>query len=786
MKCRYSTPMYPRLCKSLVFTFALCTISASSPAHTEQRHTLQGILSGSVHDRLTGQPIPNAEILVAQQGKPFPADENAVTNENRALVDDLGKYRMELDPGVYSLRVSAMGYTTIVIAQVGITGGRTAVENIKLDAAISEKVDVRSEVFVDNPELPVSSVTLNRAEIRGRPGTGGDPLRAINSLPGVTSASAEFAGLIVRGGTHEENLTFVENIPTDDFTYGTDKYDNGRSGRVAILPPDVFDRLEFSAGGFGPRYGDRLSSVLDIKLRSAARDRVQGTIYADSGSAGITVETPLGHRAGWLFSARRSYIDIAFDIINLGGFGRPRDFDFINKLDYDLAPHHKLTLTTLNLFERFTMTADDAFSFDRRLDRLETVRSGRRAILGLTLSSTLGAKTLSQATVWGSGAHNDGSFRRLDFNRTLQRARDLRESQFGIKEELTAAPTTRLLLAAGGGVIIQQANYFTFEESRFGFSPLEEEFLAPAHSNRLKFSRVTTVYGYGGVTWRPTERLTVTPGLRVDRYGLTNQALASPRASARLKLAPVFSLNFAAGVYRQPPGLFVLSLAPENRSLKVQRAVHAIAGMEWLIGEDVRVRVEVYQKNYRNLILRPALGSPVYTGRGEGEARGIDLVAQKTMSGRFAGEVVYSYTRARWRFMPGTFSFPADTERPQQLTLIGITRIVGFGLAAKYRVASGLPYTPRVPITIFPFGFLHRIAHQEDRNSARLPLFSNLDLRVERRLNFRRFSIAPYVDLINLTGRDNISELDYEFHAPTPFRLHEGRLLPIFGGRIEF
>lgn len=115
-----------------------------------------------------------------------------------------------------------------------------------------------------------------------------------------------------------------------------------------------------------------------------------------------------------------------------------------------------------------------------------------------------------------------------------------------------------------------------------------------------------------------------------------------------------------------------------------------------------------------------------------------------------------------------------------------MTKVAGFGLVGKYRVASGLPFTPRIPVELFPGAFLHRVARPEDRNSARLPLFANLDVRVERRFSFRRFSVAPYVDFFNLTGHDSNTELDYRFFSPVPFRLQEGKLLPIFGGRIEF
>jgi len=708
-----------------------------------------------------------------------------VESQGEVHTDDEGRYRLDLPAGTHSMRVSASGYTTLLFSEIGVTAGRTMVKDVHLDITLSEEIEVRSGAFAENPELPVSDVTLSRAEIRSVPGTGGDPLRVVNSLPSVTSASTEFADLIVRGGSPGENLTFIDNIPVDDFTYFTDTYDNGRGGRLGILVPDVFDRLEFSAGGFGPRYGDFMSSVLDIRLRNAARDRVQGVLFSDSGSAGVTVEVPLGSRGGWLFSARRSYLDVAFDIANIGDFGRPRNFDFINKIDFDLTPRNKLTFTALNLFEQFSLNREEASQIDRRLDRLETTRAGRRAILGTTLATTFGLNTLSQITVWASGEHSDGTFLRVE-DRSLQRARDLRDSQFGIKEELTSVVSPRLLLAAGGGLVAEQADYYTFERSGFGFSPFEEEFTAPTRSNRFRLDTSITAYGYGQATWRPSPRFTVTPGVRIDRYGRTEQTLVSPRVSARFSLTPRIALEGAAGIYRQPPSLFTLALAPENRGLRAQRAGHVIGGVEWLIREDVRVRVEAYQKSYDDLIVQPTRRFPIFFNTGEGTARGLEVSAQKALAGRFSGQVAYSYVRSRRRFEKGGVSFPADTERPHQLTVIGVTRVAKFNLAAKYRVASGLPFTPTVPVEFTPGIFLQRIALPEDRNSARLPTFANLDVRVERRFDFRRISFSPYVDFFNLTGRDNNTELEYDFFSPTPFRLQEGSVLPIFGARLEF
>ncbi len=748
-----------------------------------QSNNSTGFIIGQVTERTSGQPIAFARISI--EGKA------------ETVSDANGNFRLEIEKGVYDVQIKAENFASVIKNQIGVTGNRNVLMNVQLDVTRSESVEVRSEIFAENVEQNVSNVTLNREEIRQTPGSGGDPLRAINSLPAVSAASAEFADLIVRGGTAEENLTFIDNIPVSDFTYFTDKYDGNRGGRASILAPDVFDTLEFSAGGFGVRYGDKLSSALDIHIREANRRRVQGVVFADSGTAGASVDVPLGKRGSWLFSARRSYIDVALDVAGIarqGIIGYPRTFDFTNKIIYDLAPRHKLSFTALNLFENFNQTEDQAFNIDRRTDRFITRRTSRRNIFGATLSSTLSAKTLAQTTVWFNTAHNDGSFRLPGFSNFLQRSRDLRDSQFGVKEEATSTLSPKLEVAFGGGVVSDQANYFTFENSSKFYSPLEEEFNAAPRENRLKLNAKTSAFAYGQATWRITPRLSVTPGIRLDHYGLTGETLASPRFAARFGVSSKVALTFATGIYRQPPSLFVLSLTPSNRNLKTQTATHFIGGVEWLAREDLRVRFEAYQKNYDDLIVEPLRPTQNFTAdgnyfnSGKGTSRGFEISLQKALTGFFSGQASYAFVDSRRRFSENAVEFPSDFERPHQLTLIGISRFYGFTVAAKYRLASGLPYTRRTPVRAFPNSnfFIQRILSEQDINALRLPNFASLDLRAEKRFGFKRVSFAPYIDYFNITNHDSVVQPNYEFFRRTPQFLSENQRFPIFGLRIEF
>jgi hypothetical protein len=752
-------------------TCLLFILSANIFAQTEKI----GTVSGKVAEKLSGQPI------------------EGVTVSNGGLntqTDSEGFYTLAIPAGEYNLRFSAKGFAELLTAQITITAGRTLVQNAQLSIILDqENVEIKSDVFAATVEQPLSQTSLNRDEIRNTPGSGGDILRSISSLPSVTSVGAEFGDYLVRGGTAQENLVFVDNIPVSDFTLFSDKYDNGKGGRGAVLASDVIQRADFSAGGFGAKYGDKMSSVLDIGLRESNRNRVQAVVFADLGNAGGSVDIPFGKKGGWVSSVRRSYIDVVFDTLDLGDIGRPRNWDFINKGVYDLNARNKLSFTAINSFESFSLTAQQASASDRRTDRLETNRRSRRAIMGLSLSTAIGSSTLSQITVWGNILHNDGSLFRVDAARTLQRLRDLRDSNFGLKEELTSSLSKKLQLAVGGGVYFESADYYSFERSGFGFSPLEEEYNAPNRGNRMILGRTASAYAYGQITFRPTARFSVTPSIRLDRYGLTDETLASPRLSARFSVSNKIALTFATGLYRQTPGLFVMSLTPANRNLKAQKAVHLIGGIEWLALEDLRVRAEVFRKKYDNLVIQPVLGNFNYANTGSGTADGVEISLQKALSGKWAGQFSYSFIKSNRRISDGGFAYPADEERPHQFTAIGITQIWGgITVAGKFRVASGLPYDNRTPVQISssPVRYLQRLATIEDRNALRLPYYRSVDIRAEKKFDFKRWSIAPYLDLFNAFSLNYKSQVDYEFNRGSAQFIGEGVRIPIFGLRLEF
>ena len=749
------------------FLAAAGLVLAAVVSLTAQTLPPPGVISGRVTEKITGQPVPGASI--------------AISTGASVKSDQSGYYELEVPPGSYDTRCTAAGYAPVSLGTLAVTSKYRLVVDVRLSLQVTGEASITGELLSASAELPVSAIALRRQDIRGVPGTGGDVLRLLSSLPGVTSISTQFGDYLVRGGTAGENLTLIDNIPIEDFTYFSDQYDGGKGGRGAILAPDVFDRMEFSAGGFGARYSDRLSSVLDVTLRAANRKRPQGTVFADSGVAGGSLEIPLGPKGGWFFSARRSYIDVALDLFDIGDIGQPRNLDFINKFDFELGTRHKVNINAMNFNDRATLPYSTAVRAADQNEKLVTERSSRRYILGGSLSSTLGSRSFSQLTGWITGNHNDGSYLRLDQS-TLQRQRDIREIRAGIKEDFSSALKSNVNLTAGAGISFEQGRLYDFERNGIGYSFEGEEYRAPTRTSLLQLDRRVNAFGYGTLTRTFGGGLELTAGLRVDHYGLTGETLVSPRGSVRYRLARRLSVTGGIGIYRQPPTSFVYSLSANNRSLVSERACHFIGGLQYQVGESARLSVEFYNKEYGKYLVQPTKSSPDRANSGQGYARGVELTALKAFSGWWSGQASYSYTLSKIRLAPELPLVFNEIVRPHQLTLIGMTRFKGVGLAVKVRKASGLAYSKLV---LKGSPSLWELNSPGDRNSLRLPSYFQLDLRTEKKFDFHGWSFAPYADLFNVTQHNTVTQVTYRSTAAPSF-IGESLIIPIIGARIEF
>ena len=279
----------------------------TTQAPNGQRAQERGVISGRIYDAVTEAPIAGASIRVSG-------------DERVAQSDDAGRFTLrEVRPGIVRLEVRRLGYASLIKTDVAVSAGKPVVVSIALVKATVEleSVQVRPHAFrAQAPAAtPLSTIGLSAEELRRTPGALEDVVQAVSIAPGVASTTGGRTDLFVRGGASFENLFVVDNIEVPNINHFGTQGTTG--GPISLLNIRFIDNVALSTGGFGVRYGDRVSSVTNLTLRDGNRERLSGEVNLAASQYGAILEGPIGKDASFLLNVRRSYLDLLFKALGV-------------------------------------------------------------------------------------------------------------------------------------------------------------------------------------------------------------------------------------------------------------------------------------------------------------------------------------------------------------------------------------------------------------------------------------------------------------------------------------
>jgi len=244
------------------------------------QHTLlfafsTGGITGEVIDADTHQPLIGANIMLIE------TDLGNATNTE-------GKFSINNIPvGSYTISVSMIGYESVSRANVNIYSQRQTPLKFYLHttALKGETIKVTAGYFEKAKDGIVSTQTIGIEEIRSDPVGSYDIQMMIHSLPSVITATDQNNEIIVRGGGPGENLFIMDNLEIPNPNHFGEVGTGG--GPVNILNTEFVERIDFFAGGFSARYGDKQSSVMDISLREGNYSNFESELELSMGGAGL-------------------------------------------------------------------------------------------------------------------------------------------------------------------------------------------------------------------------------------------------------------------------------------------------------------------------------------------------------------------------------------------------------------------------------------------------------------------------------------------------------------------
>ncbi len=738
--------------------------------------------SGRVLDNSNQQPLAGVSVTLLN-------DDEVVSG---AETGDNGFFLIKnLDAGFYQARFSLLGYETFLLNDVVLRSG------IPTDVLIEMKEYTTDEIVVEEilrrpSDISNSFKSLTNEEVRRSPGGFEDIGRVLQTLPGVSFVNDGRNDLLVRGGSPTENLFIVDNSIIPNINHFGSQGATG--GPVSLINLDFIREVDFITGGFPAKYGDKLSAVLDVKLREGNRSKFLGDINLSATGFGAVFEGPIGNekKGSWLVSARRSYLDLIF---NAAGFGFVPEYSSIQgKFVYEFGDKNTLTINALGNLDKVKFNNDDE---ENRQDNEQILKNNQTGYSNsYQLKTLLSDKSYSIVNISRNFVKFDYSARDSLFTERFKNLSE--EGETTIKAEYYYTPSNKTIVETGGAFrLVSFKNEIYQREDTLLITDPEtgEPFVLPELNINADNSTYKS-YAYAQITQEVFNGIKINAGLRYDYFEFLNKKnYISPRASILVPVTPKFNIGFSYGIFYQSPAYIWLVSNEQNRNLDNIRADHYVIGLEYYFDYDFVLSLEGYYKKYSEYPvsqLRPyfilannggnfenvdEFGLEPLASLGSGFSRGVELFLQKSLTKDLYGTVNFSLFEARYTSLDG-IERRSDFDNRFIFIINGGYRLGDWEFSSKFRYIGGRPYTPIDPST----GYVDI----ENYNSELLPNYSSLDIRVDKRWNFKNWSLITYIDIQNVLNKKNVTDYRWNKYTMVVEENESIGLLPSIGINAKF
>jgi hypothetical protein len=710
-------------------------------------------VTGVVVDERTGEPLAGAAVEVS------PAKALTAT-------DAEGRFTLALPDGRHVVTVSLVGYALGEVPVV-VPLPADARLTIRLAAgagSYTERVLVTAPTTRDGTRGPAETALHGRQlqDLRGV--MLDDPLRAVQSLPSVTATDDFYSEFAVRGSGFRHVGLAVDGIPSRYLMHTVHGVTDG--GSIAMVNTDTLGAVALLPGSYAQPTGRRIGAHLDLTTRDGSRESFRGRAGLSGTSATLLMEGPLGGRGSWLASARRSYLDLLIRQIDPEANFAFGFTDVQGKVVYDLTPRHQLELLAIAGRSKFVEGEENLSPND------EATAGATTWLSSLTWRFTPHARLVTTQKVYSTGVRFDN---RNNVDEVLDRARAIdggwrTDNAFAIRGDWWlefGADAQRLsgrhLQQRTVGLPTRRATLADFSESGGAAS------------------------AYGQVRMPITPRLTLTPGARVDYWGLTDDTAASPWITGTFSIDDRTRLRGGSGLYRQFPEVeIVYDLRGGGRSLDHEKARHADLGIERDLGRGLVAQINAYTRDEEDVLWtrgaepRRLENGAIVLGRGdapwvnalEGRARGVEVLLRRDAASGLSGWAAYAYADARYTDVATGERFAADADQRHTVSLYGHYRLgARTSVGTKFRYGSNYPMVGYIAEASAPGGApLLRgggpplfYSLSSERNTLRLPAYARLDVRADRTFTWWGRRATIFAEVANVLNRTNVRATGFDF-----------------------
>ena len=710
------------------------------------------ILSGFINDSVTGEALVGTNILlfrdsVKVDGIPY----------RGAASNYYGYYAIpKIVKGHYILVARNIGYKT-VIREVNVNSDTGVVRfNINLT---STKIPL-AEVLVTGKrrdEVKASTIDVPVDLLKRMPSLSGqiDLFKILEFLPGIKTASDISTGLYVRGGSPDQNLTLVDGV----IVYNPTHLGNFAS----TFNSDAVQSVRLIKGAFPAEYGGRLSSVLDVKLKSGTKEANKGKIGLGLINSNATFEGPLGGKATYLISGRKMYYDVINKAINKNGnIPNYNFYDINSKFTYNISDNDIITISGM-------FSKDHVYNPENSNDVNYNIdwQNGAANIDWLRVNS-------KSFLINNSVSYVNYQFRTLLQNKTRNSASN---DYFSLSRLQDIIFKTRLDMFWHENHTLKVGAELSLHNYDIIYSGVYNPLLE-TDPNGTSSVQSTEASLFFQDEWKVSSKLKTNIGGRFYYFKSKEYFKFEPRISASYSLTDDISIKGAVAIAHQFLHLMIrndISLPtdlwyPSTKEVLPSRSTQYDLGMEARLGDnDFIINVDGYYRDMKNLY--EFSNSPEFSYLdssvknlltvGQGEAYGIEVFLNKLI-GNFSGWVGYTLSWTKRQFNDlnlGRVYYPRYDRRNDISFVLSYRFSDAFSIGATWMFGTGQHISVATGEYQFkdigPNGNTNFNFDYDQRNSHQLPNYHKLDISFNYKFMWNDLPFETYLAIFNVYNHDN-------------------------------
>ncbi len=714
-------------------------------------------------------------VLDGNSLKPVAGAKVSAPGVEPVTTDDTGTYEIDLPVGDVEVTVTAPGYDDSTdVAAVPAGGLEENVLFVFRPGAASETIEVADEAPV--PPAP-GRQDLPRDQINRIPGSRGDALTAVRSLPGVGNAFGAGSGpglLVIRGSAPEDSKITIDGIEVPVLYHFF--------GLQSVLPSELIENIEFVPGGFGAEQGRSTGGVINVVTRTGAVPDAGGFAELSFINVAGFVHAPLtkSKRLTLTAAARRSLIDFILpavvpDTVNFTT--APQYYDGQLRLDWRPRDGDKVSLFAFTSFDQLSLINDNLDPNEPTLTRFENETKFTRGIAQWIHARPRWSNRLAASVGTGSFRVEIGDDRYLRASQSALEAHDdLAIDLLGKKLKLRAGVDGRFNPRNLSVKFPQQPQEGQPPPGNFSTLPLVVVDLEN-HNNLAA--------GYLAFDAKPRKGTTITAGGRVDYYDHIGQTRLAPRLQLTQDAGRDLTLRLAVGRYNR--GFEQAESVPTN--IVPEIADQYVLGAEARMSDALTASTSVFYTARRELLVSDPLLAQTMPGnqfvnRGTGRSYGAEYLI-KVRADKFFGWLSYSYSRSDRVDGPGQARRLFDFDQTHNLIAVASWKLGTWELGGRWQYVTGQPLTPVVG-SVYLADVNAFVPVYGAVNSARIEDGHQLDVRVDRTWKWKSWQLSAYLDVSNVYAHAQVLGYNYNYDFTERAATTQLPFLPALGVRGTF